>query len=154
MIYVGGIREEEMRIPFVFAMVLAAGWSLSAFAAGGTGTLKGLITDPAGAHIGGATIVVHRARADGSKPVAIFKQARADSQGRYSADLPPGSYRVCVSSPGFSQACENMHIKQGVTSVLDKHLKLDLQVGGDEFPGGSPAVPLEGSSKPSGQPRH
>src|SRR5262245_66324432 len=68
-----------------------------------TGTIEGIVTDPNGAVVPGATIKV-------TSPNLIRVQtATSDTQGRYRiANLPPGKYTVSVEATGgfgkFEQA--------------------------------------------------
>src|SRR5262245_14705505 len=80
----------------VLSLLLAS--TISAIAvAQSTATLKGAVTDPTGAVVSGARVVV-RNQATGFERVV-----QTDSDGNYQvAAIPPGTYRVEVQAQGFS----------------------------------------------------
>ncbi|WP_035354948.1 TonB-dependent receptor [Edaphobacter aggregans] len=64
-----------------------------------TGAVSGIVTDPSGAVISGATVVVHNVG------TGVDTMATTNDVGLYSARfLPIGQYQVTVSAPGFSTA--------------------------------------------------
>src|SRR5262245_7549896 len=85
-----------------------------------TGTIEGIVTDPNGAVVPGATVKV-------SSPNLIRAQtATSDSQGRYRfANLPPGKYTVTVEAVSgfakFEQA--DVEVNLSKTSTLDVRLR-------------------------------
>ncbi len=61
------------------------------------GTLTGTVTDPRGAALPNAAVVVH------NKGNTVSRKTASDAAGRFSiADLPPDNYEVDTSAPGFS----------------------------------------------------
>ena len=67
----------------------------------GDASLSGTVIDPTGAFLPGAKIEVAPAQAAGAK--AVTASAIAGSNGAYAIpNLPPGTYRVTVTRPGFA----------------------------------------------------
>src|SRR4051812_19720589 len=78
----------------IFALPLAR--TSAATVAGGS--IAGVVTDPRGAVVVGATVTVFAEA--GSQPVA---SAKTDAQGRYKIEnLPPGTYNIVVEATGFN----------------------------------------------------
>jgi len=86
------------------------------FASGPTGTITGTITDPAGAVIPKARVVV---RDEGTNAT---REARGNAEGDYTiALLPPGRYSVAVESKGFRRS-----VIQGVILDVDQTVRVDV----------------------------
>ena len=82
-------------VAFLFILCSA----LPLFASGPTGTITGTITDPSGAVIPKARIIVH------NEGTNATREATSNSDGDYTvALLPPGRYRVAVEGPGFRRS--------------------------------------------------
>ena len=76
------------------------------------GSLRGLVEDSRGARIPSATITVHL------RPSSIARTASCDDHGNFRMDdLPPGTYRVAVTAPGFADAIADLPIE--MSSVRD-----------------------------------
>src|ERR1700692_966035 len=100
--------------PTVFAFVAAA--TASAQTSGGA--IRGTVSDPSGASVPGADIMVEEVSTSGNWRLV------SSSAGLYNApNLPVGRYNVTVKAPGFSTA-ERTHIdvQVGSESVSDVHL--------------------------------
>ncbi|MBV9506465.1 MAG: carboxypeptidase regulatory-like domain-containing protein, partial [Acidobacteriia bacterium] len=82
-----------------FAIVLFILLSaLSAFGQAATGTITGTIADPAGAVVAGAAVEVRNAQGGAAFPTV------STSTGNYTVtQLPPGTYEVSVTVPGFKK---------------------------------------------------
>ena len=104
---------------FVLAMVLLLG-SAPVFAQGLAG-VTGAVSDPTGAVIPGVEVTATNAATGASRTVIT------NETGTYSvAQLPPGTYNISASLPGFSTKSIN-----GVTLRVDETivLNLPLEVG-------------------------
>jgi len=91
------------------------------FASGPTGTITGTITDPSGAVVPKARVIV---RNEGTNAT---RDAETNEDGDYTvALLPPGRYRVAVESAGFRRS-----VFHGVSVDVDQTVRLDfaLRVG-------------------------
>ena len=87
-----------------------------------TGAIAGVISDPSGAVVGGASITLTRTSTD-AKQVA-----KASGSGAYRFDLlPPGDYVLVVDQPGF----EKLETKLSVQSSQVLGADLKLTVGSD-----------------------
>ena len=82
------------------ACLLAA---TTAFAQEITGSIVGMVKDPAGAGVPGATVTI----TDTDKRVVV-RTLTTDEEGNYSApQLPVGNYEVAVEAPGFKRYVES-----------------------------------------------
>ena len=94
--------------------------SVAASAQNVTGAVTGVVTDPTGAIVPGASVVIHNVA------TAVDTPAKANADGVYSVRLLPiGQYEVTVSAPGFSAekfASFTLEINQ--TVKLDAKLQL------------------------------
>ena len=90
-----------------------------------TATLQGLITDPSGAVIAGASVTVSNTE------TGVARDSKSDSAGRYTVtSLQPGTYTVEAMSAGFSPVKqENLVLQVGQVESLDLALKIG---GGSE----------------------
>lgn len=86
-----------------------------------TGAIRGRITDPSGAAIGGA-----RARVSGPALLVPQLTTESDSGGDYKfADLPVGTYSVTFQATGFQQLVRgNVVLNAGFTATIDVPLKV------------------------------
>ena len=85
---------------FIQSLCLAATAAVFAVSASGqsTATLSGTITDPSGAVLPNAQVIVHSLSTGLDRIVIV-----TDSAGIYVAlSLQPGDYKVSVTAPGFS----------------------------------------------------
>jgi outer membrane receptor protein involved in Fe transport len=104
---------------FVLAMTLAM-FATSAMAQSSTtGSIEGMVSDPNGAAVKGATVSV-------TSPNLISPQtATTGDDGRYQIPaLPPGTYKVIVEASGFGK-----YEKDGVAVNLGRTSSVDPQLG-------------------------
>src|SRR5262249_23733056 len=74
----------------------------SATLIGGRGRLTGVVTDPSGAVVGGATV---KLLDENNNPIA---QTTSDGNGNYTfSDLAEGNYRAWIEKPGFQKTVVN-----------------------------------------------
>ena len=106
------------------------------------GVLVGTVTDPSGAHVGGA-------------PVTITDQARnttvrvvTNPDGQYTAtNLEPGTYRVSVEAPGFKAAAvEPIVLNVNQTARVDVKLEVGEVTTSVNVQADTPVVQSETSS--------
>ncbi|MCU1322124.1 MAG: hypothetical protein JWM43_1773 [Acidobacteriaceae bacterium] len=104
----------------VFAVALPL-FSFSALAQiGGTGSIQGTVTDPSGAVVPGASITVTSTATN-----AVLTQ-QSSSSGFYSlAAVPPGSYVVIVTAPGFQKLAQQ-NVVVDALAVATVNLTLTL----------------------------
>src|ERR1700681_5013497 len=83
-------------------------------------TLSGTISDPSGAVIAGAQVIIT------NKATGIVRTVTTDTAGLYSApNLQPGPYEVAISAMGFSTTKEqNLTLTVGAQQTMDVALKL------------------------------
>jgi len=96
-------------------------WTLAALAQSDRGTITGTVSDPAGAVVAGAPIQAKQLETGG-----VF-QAATSATGNYTiAELPPGTYELSVTVPGFKK-----YVRQGLTVQVTQTLRIDpvLEVG-------------------------
>ncbi|HTA44397.1 MAG TPA: TonB-dependent receptor [Bryobacteraceae bacterium] len=99
-------------LPIAAALVLVA--AAPSFAQ--NAELSGLITDPSGAAVPGARVVVE------SRDTAAKRSASSNQQGEYSVPaLLPGAYNVAVDANGFKTIRQN-----GVVVEVDQRARLDF----------------------------
>jgi hypothetical protein len=101
------------------------GWALAvcsfllpviAFSQAGTGTIKGTITDPAGAVV--ANVAVEARNIE----TGVQYSTQSTGTGNYTlTQLPPGSYEVAVTAPGFKK-----FIRSGLTVQVAQILPVDI----------------------------
>jgi hypothetical protein len=78
-----------------------------------TGSLQGTVTDPSGAVVPGAKVVVRQAGSE------FIKTVQTNAEGRYVLlTLPPGTYHVEVSTSGFKDSVfDNIVVGASQTSM-------------------------------------
>ncbi len=114
--------------PWLFPLCLAAAFFLLTTLAStqniSTAQLNGVVRDPVGAVVPNAIVTI----TDPSK--GFSRTTTSDGQGSYQLLLlPPGSYTVTASSPGFSKLVEQNVV---LTTGQQAELPLALVIGGSE----------------------
>lgn len=95
-------------------LTMAAAWTLAAQNI--TGSILGVVTDPTGAAVRGATVHVTQLETNQTTQVA------SNEGGLFEAlYLRPGAYRVKVDAPGFRSA-----VREGLTLRVEDRLRLDF----------------------------
>lgn len=92
-------------------------------------TLSGTVRDSEGAVIAKAYVVIHWDPSGSnylSDNVGMKKDVilATDSNGQFSADLPPGFYDVFVTATSFSPYCEKIRVKTAATKTFEVRLKV------------------------------
>jgi hypothetical protein len=111
-----------MRSPRLSSLLISALITLvsfGVFAQSTSGSLSGLVTDPTGAVIPGATIRLT------STVTSAVRTATSDEEGRWKIPvLDPGSYKLIIEAPGFkSGSVETVTIEAAVPRTIDVRLE-------------------------------
>ncbi len=87
----------------------------------GSSSLSGIVADPSGAVVPGATVEIHN-------PVSQFdRSTKTDSAGRFSfANIPVNPYHLTVTAPGFAAYVQDVDVK----SAVPPSLKIAMQIAG------------------------
>jgi hypothetical protein len=126
-----------LRFCFLSGLIVATLGSLSVYAQVdySTATLKGIVYDPQGAVIAGASVTVT------NSSTGLTKTVKAKSDGGYTIPvLQPGDYRITVEAAGFEkEVVQTFTLAVGTTSIFDAHLKVGsasetVEVKGDVAP--------------------
>ena len=119
----GENRCETRRSYFLIALAMlmlafsVSGWAQSTV---GTGSLTGAVTDPSGAVVSGAKVIITNVGTGQALNLP------ANAGGTFaSGPLDPGTYKVQVSAKGFSSVNETIGVEVGNTSTAN----IKLQVG-------------------------
>lgn len=90
-------------------------------AAQSTGTLRGLVSDPSGAVVPGATVAILQSGGP-------TRSAKTNSNGTYEiSNLPPGKYTVTANAQGFNVFVQNdVEVNGGQVSQFN--IPLEIQV--------------------------
>lgn len=106
---------------FAVLVVLFGSWA-AALAQTTYGAVRGLVKDPQGAVIVGATVTLTN---EGTK---VARKTTANASGEYTfTSVEPGSYTVTVAMPGFKTVTNpGVAVETGATDTVD----LSLQLGG------------------------
>lgn len=86
----------------------------------GTGTITGIVTDPSGATVAGASVTtLHLA-------TRKSRTAKSDAHGSYSfTNMPIGQYTITVDNPGFKKFVQqNVHLNADTTATVNINLEL------------------------------
>jgi hypothetical protein len=121
-------RKKALLIALAFVFALLSRNVASAQTTNSTGSLRGQVTDPSGATVGGATIILTR-------PDGTTRDVPATKDGAFEAKgLAPGKYTVKAVAEGFGLfTAANVVISPGQTQVLNISLsieepKIEIQV--------------------------
>lgn len=106
---------------FVIGLGICLTLSIIAFGQATGSAISGLVRDPSQAVIAGATVAVTNLE------TGIVRTAQTDAQGRYRVtELPPGSYEIAVTKPGFATA-----VRKGIVLMVGQEptVNMTLEVG-------------------------
>src|SRR5688500_8124213 len=112
------MRMRMSRLVGLMSLVLAL-VSAGALTAQGvtTGSVRGQIVSGAGAPVANATVGVRNTE------TGLSRGARTDAQGRYEVPLlPPGTYTVQVSAPGFTAATQTVRVSVNESAGVNINL--------------------------------
>src|SRR5918998_698442 len=106
------------------AALLLVAFSATAFAQLETGQITGRVTDPNGAVVPGASIIVK------SVESGAVRNATADEEGVYSVtNLLPGLYEVTVEAQNFAKSTQRVQVTVGARASLDTQLSVTAITG-------------------------
>lgn len=114
------LRESRSALVIGIALLVlaftASSWAQTTV---GTGSITGTVTDPTGAVVSGAKIVITNVGTNQSLNLI------ANSSGAYtSGPLDPGTYRLQVSAAGFSKVSQTVGVQVGNTASANIKLQL------------------------------
>jgi TonB family protein len=108
--------------PRLVAQVAQVAQSAPPAQSSGTGSLSGIVTDPSGAVVAGANVLISFV----SGPPGGLSTAATDPTGRWSfPSLSAGTYTVQIQVPGFRTFNKTVTVSQGV----DNQVNANLQIG-------------------------
>ena len=94
--------KQSTRLWALIAVGAIAYASVPAQAAGGRGSIRGVVMDASGSPLIGAAVVV-LAETEAAKVDKVIKRASTDSEGKFTAPgITPGRYRVKAEANGFN----------------------------------------------------
>src|SRR5260370_28639316 len=95
----GQWRRTSIKVLFVCIAVFSFATLAMSQAQSNAADLQGIVRDPKGAVINGATVTARNTATN------LSRSATTDGDGAYQLiDLPPGDYEVTAEAPGFSKA--------------------------------------------------
>src|SRR5271165_5952512 len=104
----------------------------------GSGSIQGTVTDPSGAVVSGAKVLITNTGTGQTQALT------SNASGSYtSGALDPGKYRVQVSAKGFSTVSEQLTVEVGNTSTANVKLQLGQENQVIEVQGSEVAVNTE-----------
>jgi hypothetical protein len=104
----------------------------------GTGSVQGTVTDPSGAVVSGAKVVIT------NQATGQSQSLNTNASGAYtSGALDPGSYKVQVTAKGFSSVSEALTVQVGNTSTANIKMQLGQESQVIEVQASSIAVNTE-----------
>jgi hypothetical protein len=89
-----------------------------------TGSFKGVVTDPSGAVIPNATVLVHR---DWPEQNTQDLRLNTDKFGRFSIELAPGFYDIAIFAHAFSPNSGKVRIRGSQATHYTAKLAVDPQ---------------------------
>jgi Carboxypeptidase regulatory-like domain len=124
--------KQATRVLALIAVGAIAYGSVPAQAAGGRGSIRGIVMDASGSPLIGAAVVV-LAETEAAKVDKIVKRASTDGEGKFSAPgISPGRYRVKAEADGFNAVELAAEVKPNKVTVFDSILLRRTTALGDE----------------------
>lgn len=132
-------------LPIFVAAVMLVSWMLGAPALRAqtttTGGIAGVVTDPSGASVPGATVTLTDMQRGGNQTTSTNK----DGEYRFEL-LPPGSYTVAVSSTGFKTASTTVAVPVGQISSANFQMELGQAAQSVIVTEAAPLLQVEGGN--------
>jgi outer membrane receptor protein involved in Fe transport len=112
-------RRRVAAVLVVLVVVAGLVSRLSAQGLGGAGTIEGIVKDPSGAVVVGATVII-------LNPVTDFtRTAPTDGRGHFVfRNLPPNPYHLVATAPGFQTFEQDIDVRSSVPIELPIALKI------------------------------
>lgn len=115
--------RKHQRTALFYLSILAAALFIAAPSlraqAGSSGTILGTVTDPAGAILPGAAVSLTNVVS------GLNRQTKTDNAGHYQfTNLPPNTYGISVSAPGFGVSTESADVRSFVPVTVNTSLKI------------------------------
>ena len=134
------IRGVCVSAMFVFAGAVMPRLDAAFAQSAGAASVQGGVTDPTGASVAGATVVLT------NTDTQTTRTSTTDTQGRYSApNVPPGPYTLSVTSQGFQNYVQKSIVLQ-VGQAVTLNATLTVGSGTESVTVESNAVVLESES--------
>lgn len=128
-----------MLVPLRFCLLLAAAATASvAFAQSSTASLRGVVTDPTGAVVPGATVTLTDVERN------LEYSTRTDEAGRYTLTrLLPSTYDLAVEAPGFEKyVYSGFDLKVAQQATIDMELTVGMPTTTVEVTGAPPLLDM------------
>lgn len=106
----------------------------------GASGIAGVVMDASGATIGNATVTVLNDQG------GVQRQLYTGSEGRFSAELDPGGYRIRVEARGFKSVIYPVSVSAGRATALNPSLQVGSLTEAVEVHGQAPTLQTEASS--------
>lgn len=131
------VRSVQIGASCLVVLLLLCGFSVAAFAQGGTGTLTGTITDPKGLAVPDAKVSIFNMDTGIDRPPL----STTDS-GLYTAPyLQPGRYQVSVSKDGFQTYIQkDLLLQVGQTLTINAQLTVGMTTAEITVTGEAPLI--------------
>jgi hypothetical protein len=141
-------KKHARRLPHAQRRLTGAAWLLAvtivllassiAFGQSFTGSIQGTVTDPAGAVIPNATVTLTAVE------TGLTRNVTTNGAGVYTfASLPPGSYQLRITAPGFVSGSINAQLTVAQTLMANIQLKLGAESESVEISAGEGGVAVE-----------
>jgi vitamin B12 transporter len=110
----------------------------STFAQSTTASVDGIITDPSGATVDGATIQLQPPR---STPTEVSAQTTSSADGRFQIQAPAGRYRLTITHPSLRRYEQDVNLVAGENPAM--HVQLELEPLSSNVVVSAAAQPIE-----------
>ncbi|MBX3291142.1 MAG: TonB-dependent receptor [Acidobacteria bacterium] len=132
------VRHIKILSPILLTFIFC----ISIYGQGTTGQISGVVTDPNGAVIPGATVKVTNAATNQTR------EAVTTREGSYTVQmLPPGEYTVEVEAQGFARYTVRVLVNITQTTTVNPRLEVGLDAGGVTIEAEAPVVQSETSQQ-------
>ncbi|PYT78771.1 MAG: hypothetical protein DMG40_19000 [Acidobacteria bacterium] len=113
------LKRFGIYVAFAPGLVLLVTAGLAKAQLGNSGTIEGVVKDPSGAVVAGATVEI-------SDPVSGFQRAATtDADGNFKfTNIPFNPYHLIVTAPGFAPFVQDVTVRSGVPVTLQVGLQL------------------------------